>query len=868
MKILIVEDDENSNLLLTTALEGMGHEAVSAENGESALRMMYRSPPDLVISDVMMPGMDGFELCRIIKTDPQLRHIPLVFYTATFTEPEDRELALSLGASRFIVKPIDITEFLGIITPILEEHQRNRLPVPRPSATDFSRLRDLYKQRLTLKLDEKVRQLEQKQNMLRLSEARYRSLINDVLDNSSVAIVILDKEFKAVWTNRSFERFFHVKREEVIGRDFRESVDTLLTNVCSFKCKLLSIYRDDQPGGRMICHLKEGDGKSGRWLEYHSQPIHTGLYRGGRVEHFSDVTEIKEAEEQLGILSQAVEQSPASVIITDTEGNICYVNPRFSRITGYDAEEVMHKNLVETVAGLASAEIRTEIRAALKNGGEWRGELSNRRKNGEKYWEYVAISPIRDDGTISHFLAICEDVTVRKVYEERLFNQANFDSLTRLPNRVLAFDRLTQATARAHRNGRTVAVMFIDLDNFKSLNDTLGHAAGDQLLIEAAKRLGNATRKGDTVARLSGDEFLVILPDLATIRDAKVVAHKILAGFSTPFLLENRELFFTVSIGLSTYPHDSDNPHTLLQHADAAMYRAKANGRNTYCFFTPDINRQAVHRLEMESHLRQALERNEFTIQYQPIIDLTERRMVGAEALLTWNNPVLGQVPPEQFIPIAEENGLIIPLGEWVMETACAQMSEWQQRTRLPLRIAINVSSRQLREKNFIRMVRQILEKSHLSARNLELEITENLLLKDSGEASRILNELSEMEVSLAVDDFGTGYSALSYLKHFPFDALKIDRTFVRDITTDKEDAALTRAIIVMAQSLGLKVTGEGVETPQQLKFLRSEGCNQVQGYYFCKPVPACSFDDLLRQQDSLDWFAHRADTDPRSAVH
>ncbi len=867
MKILIVEDDENSSLLLTTALEGMGHKAISAESGESALRMMYRSPPDLVISDVMMPGMDGFELCRIIKTDPQLSHIPLVFYTATFTEPEDRELALTLGASRFIVKPIDIGEFLGIVTTILEEHRENRLPVPRPSSTDFSKLGEIHKQRLTLKLDEKVRQLEQKQKMLRLSEARYRSLINDVLDNSSVAIVILDKTFNVVWTNRSFERFFHIRREQVIGRDFRDTVNTLFTDICNFRCKLLSIYQDNQPGKRMICHLKESKGKSGRWLEYHSQPIHTGLYRGGRVEHFSDVTEIKQAEERLRILSQAVEQSPASVIITDTQGNIRYVNPRFSQITGYKAKEAVHQHLLETVAGYAPTDIRVEIQATLEQGNEWRGELPNQRKNGEEFWEYVAISPIRDeDGTISHFLAICEDVTVRKVYEERLFNQANFDSLTRLPNRVLAFDRLTQAIARAHRNGRIVAVMFIDLDNFKNVNDTLGHAAGDQLLIEAAKRLRNATREGDTVARLSGDEFLVILPDLAAVHDSKVVAHKILAGFSDPFLLEGRELFFTVSIGLSTYPDDSDNPHTLLQHADAAMYRAKASGRNTYCYFTPDINRQAVHRLELESHLRQALERGEFIIQYQPIIDVIEQRMIGAEALLSWHNPALGQVSPEQFIPVAEETGLIVPLGEWVMETACIQAKTWQDQLQSPFRIAINVSSRQFREKNFVKMVSRVLQKSHLTASNLELEITENLLLKESGEASEILNELSQMEVSLAVDDFGTGYSALSYLKHFPFNSLKIDRTFVRDITTDKEDAALTRAIIVMAQSLGLRVTGEGVETRQQLSFLHDEGCNQVQGYYFCKPVPARKFSELLRKRDAIDWFSRNA-ANP-SAIH
>ena len=860
MKILIVEDDDNSSLLMTTALKALGYSAQSAGDGESALQMIYRSPPDLIISDIMMPGMDGFELCRTIKSDPQLNHIPLVFYTATYTDPEDRELALTLGASRFIVKPMEIPEFLNIVTDILDEHKRRALPVPAPSRQALSELDHLHKQRLTHKLGQKIHQLEQSRGMLNASEARYRSLINDVLDNSAVAILILDREFTVVWTNRSFERFFNISREKIIGKDFRQSINTVLPDLfheeCNFRERLLTSYSSGKFIERMTCCLKTDNGGNRQWLEYRGQPIHSGLYQGGRVEHFTDVTVIKQAQEKLRIFSQALEQNPASVIISDARGRIKYVNPRFSRITGYNAQDVLDLTIHRMIARHAPAEIQKEIHDALVTGSEWHGELPNRRKNGDQFWEYVALSPIRtDDGTITHFLAIGEDITVRKVYEERLFNQANFDSLTRLPNRVLAFDRLTQAMARAHRSGHIVAVMFMDLDNFKNINDTLGHAAGDQLLIEAARRLRSAIREDDTVARLSGDEFLVILPDLATVYDSKVVAHKILNAFSSPFTLEGRELFFTVSIGISTYPDDSDNPHTLLQHADAAMYRAKSSGRNTYRYFTPDINKQAVRRLELESHLRQALEREEFTIQYQPIIDTAGKKMVGAEALLTWTNPSLGAIPAERFIPVAEETGLIVPLGKWVLENACIQAKRWQSMLDAPFRISINVSSRQFREKNFVKTVSEALRLSKLSPGDLELEITENLLLKESGEAARILNKLSQMQIHLAVDDFGTGYSALSYLKHFPFNALKIDRTFVRDITTDKEDAALTRAIIVMAQSLGLRVTGEGVETEQQLDFLHGEGCNQVQGYYFCKPMTAAGFEAMLDDRQNIDWI-------------
>ena len=722
MKILIVEDDDNSNLLLTTALSALDYEVDSALSGKQALDIMRNSPPDLVVSDVLMAGMDGFELCRIIKTDPHLKHIPLVFYTATYTDPEDRDLALSLGASRFIVKPMDITEFIEIVADTLSQHKHQGNHLPESSEKDFSSLNRIHQERLAHKLDKKVSQLEQEQ-------------------------------------------------------------------------------------------------------------------------------------QKLHILSQAVEQCPVSLIISDTRWNIEYVNPRFSRTTGHTTREVLNQNIFQTVLEQTSPEARAEITGSLAAGDEWRGELPGKKKNGEEFWEFVAISPIRSgNDVITHFLVIMEDITIRKVYEERLFNQANFDSLTRLPNRVLAFDRLTQALVRAHRNNRIVAIIFMDLDHFKNVNDTLGHATGDRLLIEAAKRLRAVVREDDTVARLSGDEFLVILPELATAYDSKVVAHKILNAFSSPFIVEGKELFFTVSMGLTTYPVDSDNPHTLMQHADAAMYRAKAGGRNTYRYFTPEINRQAIRRMELESHLRYALERNELTIRYQPIICVAENKMVGAEALLSWNSPELGHISPDHFIPVAEETGMIVPIGKWVLNNACRQAKEWQDQLHSPFRISVNVSSRQFREKDFVKTVDNALQKSNLEPNDLELEITENMLLKEGGEATKILNRLSKMHINLSVDDFGTGYSALSYLKHFPFNSLKIDRSFVRDITTDNEDAALTRAIIVMAQSLGLRVTGEGVETEEQLKFLHSEGCDHVQGYYFCKPMSANKFDNLLQNQDSLDW--------------
>ncbi|HFC54471.1 MAG TPA: EAL domain-containing protein, partial [Gammaproteobacteria bacterium] len=614
-----------------------------------------------------------------------------------------------------------------------------------------------------------------------------------------------------------------------INRELFQNLDS------DIRARLLYSHRERKLLPPTEFRLRLAPDKGVIWMRYHAQSIKNGKYQGGRIEHFSDITAIKGAEEKLQILSAAVEQSPASVLISDAEGYITYANKRFSRITGFEPAEIIGKDLSWVTARHAPGAIRADLLNHMQQGKEWRGELPSVRKNGEKFWEYAAISPIRaDDGTITHTLAIMEDITPRKIYEERLFNQANYDSLTRLPNKVLAFDRLTQALRRAHRNKHFVSVIFIDLDNFKNINDTLGHAVGDRLLIEAAQRIRRAVRDDDTVARLSGDEFLVILPDLSAPDAGELVVHKIMDAFAAPFMLEGRELFFTTSMGISTYPVDSISPHTLLQYADASMYRAKANGKNAYCRFTPEISRQANRRLELESHLRLALQRGELTVRYQPVIDVRENRMIGAEALLSWHNPVLGSVPPERFIPIAEDTGLIVPIGEWVLKSACRQARVWQDQTGAPFRISVNVSSRQFREADFVQNIRDTLQEYHLAASDLELEITENLLLREFDEAPRILQQLSDMQIHLTVDDFGTGYSALSYLKQYPFDTLKIDRSFVRDICTDREDAALTKAIIVMAQSLGLRVTGEGVETEQQLDYLRGEGCDQVQGFYFC----------------------------------
>lgn len=566
-----------------------------------------------------------------------------------------------------------------------------------------------------------------------------------------------------------------------------------------------------------------------------------------------DVTERKQAEENLRKLSTAVEQSSASVMITDLDGRIEYVNPRFTDVTGYNRSEVIGQNPSILKSGYMPEEHAKGLWTTILAGREWHGEFYNKKKNGELYWEHASISPIREhDGSLTHFLAIMEDMTLRKEYEERLLHQANFDDLTDLPNRVLAADRLAQALARSRRNGTSAGVMFIDIDYFKLVNDTLGHPIGDELLVQAAQRLVSCVRDTDTVARFGGDEFMVIMPDLDADAHLDVITEQVLESFTRPFSLAGHEVVVTASIGLTLYPDDGEDPHMLFRNADAAMYHAKDEGRNTYRFFTPEMNRKALKRLELETHLKYALERGELSLQYMPIVNTVSGCMIGAEALLRWENAELGFVSPTSFIPIAEETGLIGPIGEWVLKESCREAGKWRQAGGAPLQLAVNVSSRQFWGANLLGAVKYALAAGGLSGQSLTIEINEQLLMEDPPATGNVIADLAAIGVQFAVDDFGTGFSSLGYLQRFHFDALKLDRTFVRDVASDGENATLARAIIAMAHGLGLQVIGEGVETEEQLAFLRECECDLVQGYFFSKPLGPHEMLDRVRSEAQL----------------
>lgn len=548
-------------------------------------------------------------------------------------------------------------------------------------------------------------------------------------------------------------------------------------------------------------------------------------------------------------LSLAVEQSPSIVMVTNPQGLIEYVNPKFTEVTGYASEEVLGKNPNILKSGKVPEEDFKKLWETVRAGREWQGEFINRKKNGELYWERATISAIKNsEGTITHFLAVKEDITKSKWAEETIQHMAYYDPLTDLPNRMLFNDRMGQALAQARRKNQLVAILFLDLDRFKVINDTLGHTMGDLLLRSVSERLKKVSREGDTIARMGGDEFIFLLTGITEVDEAVKMAQNILQVLKPAFNLEGHEAHITPSIGVSVFPYDGSDGVTLVKNADAALNRVKEQGRTNYQLYTPVMNAKAFERMTLENSLRKALEKEEFNLYYQPQVNLTTGEIVGMEALLRWEHPDMGIVSPAQFIPMAEETGLIVPIGEWVMRTACEQNKQWQNLGYKPMIIAVNLSARQFNEQDLVSMISGILKSTGLESKWLDVEITESIIMQNLEATIGTLRDLHHLGIQISIDDFGTGYSSLSYLKKFPVHALKIDQSFIREITTDPDDAAITSAVIAMGHSLKLNVIAEGVETMEQLQMLRALNCDRMQGYLFSKPVPAQTITPLLME--------------------
>jgi diguanylate cyclase (GGDEF)-like protein/PAS domain S-box-containing protein len=591
-----------------------------------------------------------------------------------------------------------------------------------------------------------------------------------------------------------------------------------------------------------------------RWVLERGTPLYNDRGELEGLEGFiQDITRRKQSEAATlaaetryrSIFENAIE----GIYQTSPSGQYLDFNPALARIYGYESAQELASGISDIQKQLyVDPNKRNEFVTLMREQGSVQNfEAQVYRKNGEIIWiSENARSVCNDEGNLLFYEGTVEDVTERKNYERQIEYQATHDTLTGLPNRTLLADRLQQCMSLAERHHDKVAVAFVDLDQFKLINDSLGHHAGDQLLVSMAERLSNCVREYDTVVRLGGDEFVLLLTGLNKVEDISQSMRRVLEAVAQPCVIADREFVVSCSIGIGVYPDDGKDPNTLLKYADSAMYKAKQSGRNNFQFYTAELNKVLMERLEIEYRLRGALDNDEFLLHYQPKIDLSSGRVVGAEALIRWQPPGECMVSPVSFIPVAEETGLIESIGEWVLRTACRKAEELKQLMGRPIPIAVNVSARQFRQAGLVKLVESVLSDTGLDPACLELEITESMLVHDTANFIRILHDLKSIGVKLAIDDFGTGYSSMAYLKDFPVDRLKIDKTFVDDLEDAPTKAAILKAIVALGHSLVLKVIAEGVESAYQQAFLHGIGCDELQGYYFSKPLSAEAFEALL----------------------
>lgn len=708
----------------------------------------------------------------------------------------------------------------------------------------------LYEQ--NRKLEAANTELEREVAALREAESALsdqKAFFKQLFDASPEGIVLLDQNDTILQANRAWLAMFGYREEEVAGQvinelivpaDLRAEGSDLSTRVLSHEGVQAESVRCRKDGTRLDVSILGAPVDIGR-----DQVAVYGIYR--------DITDRRRMEEAHRLAAAALESTAEGVMILDRNRCVVSVNKAFTRITGFERAEVegrpMPFHSVRNDKDIAD----TKIWRALENGGHWEGEVWNRRKSGEVYPELLSLSTVADEqGEISHYVCVFNDISQNKAYEQRLEYLAHHDPLTGLPNRSLFQEECRQAIARARRRSTCVGLLFLDLDHFKMVNDSLGHPAGDRFLDLVAERLRGLVRESDVVARFGGDEFAIMVDGVRDPEDLTGIAAKILTGMAEPIWVDGHELASTCSIGITCFPQDGDDVSTLLRNADTAMYRAKETGRNTSQFFAADMNARAYEELLMSKALRDALHEKQFILHYQPCVSLTDNRITGVEALVRWEHPEQGLIPPASFIPLAERNGLIGELGQWVFGEACRQAGEWRESGLPRLRMAVNVSARQFSHRRLVAELHEVINSTGMLATDLHLEITESMMMENPARALSTLEAVAEMGIDIAVDDFGTGHSSLSYLKDFPIHYLKVDRSFVMGLPEDQDALAIVRAIVAMAKNLKLKVIAEGVETATQRDILADLGCDEAQGYYFSRPRRANEIARLLEADRPL----------------
>lgn len=677
----------------------------------------------------------------------------------------------------------------------------------------------------TIKMGRKTaeyeRSFERLSRELAASESRFRNITLASAD----AIIVVSEIGGLLFTNPAAERLF--------GRN----TDSLVS--LNFGCPALTDVLQEM-------HIVCADGSLAAVEVRTTETIWDD--QPAIIVTLRNISERKRIESDLRVKTSAMSAASDQIFILDLDFRVVYANPAFERENGYSIQDMEGKPPLFLTANGANDNACAAIWASVSAGRTWRGEIVNLCSDGVYSHKEMTVTPVvGENGGLEHYLAIQRDIGEKKLYERKLDHLAHHDSLTGLPNRALFHDRLSNTLARARRSKQGLAVIFLDLDGFKHINDSLGHKVGDRILHSVAKRLTKNLREADTVARMSGDEFTIIVQDIENSDGAVAAAQRIRESFVQPFRVLGHELYVTASLGIALYPEDGKDAQSLLKAADTAMYRAKQAGCNNYQLYTSEMHKAALERVELGNGLRKAITNQEFVVHYQPRFDLRSNCSTGVEALVRWIHPTEGMISPARFIPLAEESGLIESIGEWVLRTACKQAAKWVKNGLLNADIAVNVSARQFIRTDLVRVIERALSDTGLDPRRLSLELTESALMMEPENAIRTLHRLKGMGIGIAIDDFGTGYSSLAYLKQYPIDALKIDRSFVKEITINPDDAAIAGAIISMAHNLCLKVVAEGVETSEQLELLRIMQCDEMQGFLISKPLPADEYENLIK---------------------